>query len=95
MGKWAKWTGIAALIAIAVYLRVDALEDPNYWYDEAITSLRVAGHTEQEVAAFATAHPTFAMGELEQFVTVSRSTGFGDTLHSLTTEDPSILLRTT
>jgi len=88
MGKWVNGAGIAALVAFAVYLRVDALAGPNYWYDEAITSLRVAGHTERQVAAYATAHPIFALGDLEQFVSVRPATGYADTVHSLTTEDP-------
>jgi uncharacterized membrane protein len=83
-----KWLAIAALFAVAAYLRLDALADPTYWYDEAITSLRVAGHTEQQVAAYSAAHPSFKFGELEQFVTVGPSAGFGDTLHSVATEDP-------
>ncbi len=85
---WAKIAGFIALIAFAVFLRFDALEDPNYWYDEAITSLRVAGHTEAQVAAYATDHPRFAIGELGRFVTADSSAGFGDTVRSLASEDP-------
>lgn len=86
--RWAKTAGLIGLIGFAVFLRFDALGDPNYWYDEAITSLRVAGHTEAQVAAYAADHPRFAIGELSQFVTVDRSAGFGDTVRSLASDDP-------
>src|SRR5262249_38151054 len=65
----------------------DGLSEPLYWYDEAITSLRVAGHTEQEVAAFATAHPVMNLGDLQPFLNVDSSTSTGDTVRSLSSED--------
>jgi hypothetical protein len=67
---WVRRALISALIVFAVFVRADGLDAPNYWYDEAITSLRVAGHTERQVAAFAESHPTFPIGDLKQFVQV-------------------------
>ena len=87
MWIWARRAAITCLVAFAVYVRADALDDPNYWYDEAITSLRVAGHTEQQVAAFAASHPSFPIGELKQFVQVDSQAGVSDTVRSLATED--------
>ena len=57
------------------------------WYDEAVTSLRVAGHTEKEVAEFAPAHPKFMLGELLQFITADAARSSSATLRSLTSED--------
>jgi uncharacterized membrane protein len=87
MSTWFQRMGVAALILLALYLRFVGLDEPNYWYDEAITSLRVAGHTEQEVAAYAESRPFFPMGDLEQFVSVDGSRGISDTLRSVKTED--------
>ena len=87
MLKWAQYAAIFCLLASAVYLRVDGLTEPNYWYDEAISSLRVAGHSERQVAAFAEAHPTFPISELESFVRVDGSTTIRDTVESLKSED--------
>ena len=85
---WAQRGAFAVLIVFAVFVRADALGDPNYWYDEAITSLRVAGHTERQLAAFAATHPWFPIGELRQFVEVNEQTGLSDTIGSLAGEDP-------
>ena len=85
---WIRRALIFALIVFAVFVRADGLDDPNYWYDEAITSLRVAGHTERQVAAFAESHPKFPIGELKQFVQVDGQTRLGDTVGSLSSEAP-------
>jgi uncharacterized membrane protein len=85
---WVQRAAIAVLILFAAYVRLDGLGEPLSWYDEAITFLRVAGHTEKEVADFALAHPKFTLGELQQFLTADASRGSFATLRSLTTEDP-------
>jgi uncharacterized membrane protein len=50
--------------------------------------LRVAGHTEREVAAFASGHPAFPLGDLERFVRVDSSTRAIDAVRSVAGEDP-------
>lgn len=87
MRVWIQRAAIGALILFAAYVRLDGLDGPMSWYDEAITSLRVAGHTEKDVADFASPHPKIQLGELLPFVTVDAAGSTSATLHSLTTED--------
>jgi uncharacterized membrane protein len=88
MNRWVQRAAVAALVVFAVFVRADSLSEPNYWYDEAITSLRVAGHTEREVAEFAEAHPTFPFERLRRFVEVNSETSTADTIRSVAEEDP-------
>lgn len=87
MRVWIQRAAIGVLILFAAYVRLDGLGEPMSWYDEAITSLRVAGHTEKEVAEFASAHPKFTLGELQQFVTADAARSSSATLRSLAIED--------
>ena len=88
MQLWIQRVAITALLIFAVYVRVDGLDEPLCWYDEGITLLRVAGHTEREVAAFASGHPAFPLGDLERFVRVDSSTRAIDAVRSVAGEDP-------
>jgi uncharacterized membrane protein len=87
MRVWIQRAAIGVLILFAAYVRLDGLDEPLSWYDEAIASLRVAGHTEKEVAEFASAHPKSTLGELRQFVTADAAGSSFATLRSLTSED--------
>jgi len=87
MSIWLQRAAIAATLLFAIFVRGDALSESNYWYDEAITALRVAGHTEMEVWTYGESRTAFPIGELKQFVQVTGATTTKDTVQSLAVED--------
>ena len=79
---------IGFVLVVAVLLRFSALDRAVYWYDETITSVRIAGYTKEQVEDFfqPQGRPVFPA----DLVPLQRS---GDhpwlaTLHSLATETP-------
>ena len=88
MTSWIFRGGIALALLLGVYLRVDRLDAPHYWYDEAITSLRVSGFAEREVAEYASSRDVVRFGDVRRFLDRRADSTFADTLRSLREEDP-------
>lgn len=86
--RWYRGLLLAAVVAVAVYLRADRLGDPQFWYDEAICSLRSTGHTEHELVAWASERGAVPIGDWVRFMRPDPSRSVGDAVHSLAAEDP-------
>ncbi len=81
------WLGIV-LLAGAGLLRWHSLGEPQFWYDEAITALRVGGHTEQEVVDYASSRGMTPLGDYQRFLRGAPDRGVRDVVRSLMAEDP-------
>jgi len=76
------------VLVVAGYLRWNALGEPQFWYDESITALRVSGHTEREVLTFAESRGVLPLGIYRRFTQYDPARGVGDVVTSLRAEDP-------
>jgi uncharacterized membrane protein len=74
------------LVAAGIAARFVALDRHYYFHDEAVTSLRVSGHTYADLDRF-TAGRTLTVVELGAFQRPS-GRGVGATIHSLAVDDP-------
>lgn len=81
------WLGIVLLTGAGL-LRWHSLGEPQFWYDEAITALRVGGHTEQEVLDSASSGGVAPLGDYQRFLQGAPDRGVRDVVRSLTAEDP-------
>lgn len=83
---------LVAAIALGIALRCDGLARKAAWYDEVGTMLRLSGHTEGEVAAFAEERPRAPAELLLRFQRVPRGALANDTAAVVraVTEDESL-----
>ena len=74
---------IIAAILWGCLLRFYALGEKVYWEDETFTSLRLSGHSEEELIETAFQGDVVYPADLLQFQIISVNTGLGDTVSSL------------
>lgn len=82
-----RWLLIVLLI-LGVSLRFIAIDHKVYWHDEVYTSMRAAGFTRQEIDAELFQNRFISAPTLRKFQQIKPGSTYGDTLHSLITEDP-------
>lgn len=76
------------LLVLGIFFRFTHLEQKVYWYDEAITSLRASGYTEEEVVQHFSQKSVVSVTELKQYQHPDGTKSFSDTVESLAKEDP-------
>jgi uncharacterized membrane protein len=90
-GEWQqrglRWLMVILLI-LGVGFRFGAIDHKVYWHDEVYTSMRAAGFTRQEIDAELFQNHFLAAPTLQKFQQIKPGSTYGDTLHSLITEDP-------
>lgn len=86
VGRWIEMIALAAII-IGVALRVTHLSDRVLFYDEAVTQLRVSGHTERELMRSHYNGTTVSAAELRQYTIVSSESSWRGVISSLAHED--------
>lgn len=77
---------IATVIAVGIFLRFFHLGFQDYWHDEAITSLHIAGHTKHDAYLFLTKQPR-QFGELISYCEPLKN-GFATVWTCWTREQP-------
>jgi uncharacterized membrane protein len=76
------------LLGLGLCFRFVNLDQKIYWYDETFTSLRSSGYTEAEVVQHFSHAPVAQVPDLQRYQQPDPQRGLGETLHSLSTEDP-------
>jgi len=80
--------GCVLVVLLGLVLRFMSLGQGLYWYDETITSLRIAGYTEAEAVQTLSAAPVSTPANLQRYQVPAPGRGLSATLHSLRSEDP-------
>jgi uncharacterized membrane protein len=64
---WNNWQKLlVGLLVLGVFLRFFNIDRQVYWYDETMTSLRISGHTEEELMQEVYTGEPITVGELHQ-----------------------------
>lgn len=79
---------LGSVLVLGIFFRFTHLEDKVYWYDEAITSLRVSGYTEEEVAQHFSEKSVVSVTELQRYQHPDGTRTVIDVAASLAKEDP-------
>ncbi|MHC5938990.1 glycosyltransferase family 39 protein [Nostoc sp.] len=79
---------LVSVLVLGIFFRFTHLEDKVYWYDEAITSLRVSGYTEEEVAQHFSEKSVVSVTELQRYQHPDGTRTVIDVAASLAKEDP-------
>lgn len=78
---------LGLVLGLGICLRFDNLDQKVYWYDEAFTSLRAAGYTEEEVVKHFDQSSVITVADIQLFQQPTSARSLGDTLYSLALED--------
>ncbi len=81
---------IVIILTLGLFFRFTNLEQKIYWYDEAFTSLRISGYTEEEVAQQVFNGQVIGLEELQKFQTISPEKSIMDTISGLAIEEPQV-----
>ncbi|SKB11762.1 conserved membrane hypothetical protein [Planktothrix sp. PCC 11201] len=76
------------VLILGIFFRFTNLDQKVYWYDEAITSLRASGYTEQEVVQHFSQKSVVSVTELQHYQHPDGTKSLIDTVKSLVKEDP-------
>lgn len=76
------------VLILGIFFRFTHLDHKVYWYDEAITSLRASGYTEQEVVEHFSQKSVVSVTELQHYQHPDGTRSIIDTAKSLVKEDP-------
>lgn len=76
------------VLVLGIFFRFANLDHKVYWYDEAITSLRASGYTEQEVVEDFSQKSVVSVTELQRYQQPDRTRSVIDTAKSVAREDP-------
>lgn len=76
------------LLGIGIFFRFVHLDHQVYWMDEALTSLRASGYTEQEVVQHFLQTSVARVTELQRYQHPDGTKSVIDTIQSLAKEDP-------
>ena len=79
---------IVVILVLGIFFRFANLDRKLFWYDEAFTSLRASGYTEEEVVKHFAQTSVVSVTELEQFQHPNFKKSSIDTIQSLAKEDP-------
>lgn len=80
--QWLRYAAIGLLI-LGVFFRFYHLDRKAYWIDETHTSLRMSGHTKQEVIDELYTDQILSVDTLQQYQRLEPEKGWGDTLNAL------------
>ncbi|MBE9125740.1 glycosyltransferase family 39 protein [Coleofasciculus sp. LEGE 07092] len=84
--------GLKALIIIAIVLglffRFVNLDGKIYWFDEVLSSLRIAGYTRAELFQEVASSQPMTLQDLQHYQSPNSEKGLRDTIKSLVVEDP-------
>jgi uncharacterized membrane protein len=81
---------IATVLALGLFFRFANLDQKIYWYDEAFTSLRISGYTEEEVAQQVFNGNEINVSDLQKFQHPNSEKKLIDTVKGLALEEPQI-----
>ncbi|MEH2457610.1 hypothetical protein [Nostoc sp.] len=81
---------LAIVLVLGIFFRFTHLEDKVYWYDEAITSLRASGYTEEEVVQHFSKKSIVSVTELQRYQHPDGTRSVIDVVKSLAKEDPQL-----
>lgn len=79
---------LVIVLGLGIFFRFTHLEYKVYWYDEAITSLRASGYTEEEVAQHFFEKSVVSVTELQRYQRPDGTRSVIDVVKSLAKEDP-------
>lgn len=85
--EWLKGV-LIFLIVLGVVFRFVNLNHKVYWHDEAYTSMRAAGYTRDEIDQDLFQNKIIRTPDLQKYQQLKPGSTAGDTIHSLTVEDP-------
>ncbi len=85
------WQRIAlSLVVISIIFRLSNLNIKMYWYDEAYTSLRLAGYTTTEMIADLRAKPLLTPQDLLKYQRLNSDRHLSDTIKGLAVEEAQL-----
>ncbi|MEH2293318.1 glycosyltransferase family 39 protein [Nostoc sp.] len=79
---------LAIVLVLGIFFRFTHLEDKVYWYDEAITSLRASGYTQEDVVQHFSEKSVVSVTELQRYQHPDGTRSVIDVAKSLAKEDP-------
>lgn len=79
---------ISVLLVLGIFFRFANIDRKVYWIDEAFTSIRVSGYTEQEIVKNLTEAHIIGIKELQKYQRPNLEKSLIDTIKSLEVEDP-------
>ncbi len=79
---------ISVLLVLGIFFRFVNIDRKVYWIDEAFTSIRVSGYTEQEIVKNLSEAHVIGINELQKYQRLNLEKGLIDTVKSLKLEDP-------
>jgi uncharacterized membrane protein len=74
---------IIVLLELAIFFRFANIERKVYWYDEALTSLRVTGHTQKEFVQEVFTGDVVPISKVQQYQSLEPDKGLDDTFQAL------------
>lgn len=86
---WLRFLIIAVLV-LGVFFRFVNLDKKVYWIDEAYTSFRVSGYTEQDIAQQVSERKIFSSEELQKYQQPNSEKSVVDTVKGLVQEEPQL-----
>ncbi|WP_334772299.1 glycosyltransferase family 39 protein [Nostoc sp.] len=79
---------LVIVLLLGIFFRFTHLEYKVYWYDDAITSLRASGYTEEEVVQHFSGKSIVSVKELQRYQHPDGTRSVIDVVESLAKEDP-------
>lgn len=79
---------ISVLLVLGIFFRFANIDRKVYWIDEAFTSIRVSGYTEQEIVKNLSEAHIIGIKELQKYQRPNLEKSLIDTIKSLEVEDP-------
>ena len=79
---------ITVLLLLGIFFRFVNIDKKVYWIDEAFTSIRVSGYTEDEIVKNLSEAHVISINELQKYQHPNLEKGLIDTIKSLEVEDP-------
>jgi uncharacterized membrane protein len=79
---------LTVLLLLGIFFRFVNIDRKVYWIDEAFTSIRVSGYTEDEIVKNLSNAHIIRIDELQKYQRPNREKGLIDTIKSLQVEDP-------
>ena len=80
---------VVTVLLLGIFFRFYNIDHKFYWFDEAITSLRVSGYTESEVVKQVCNSQELSVEDLQKYQQLGTGKTLMDTIESLALEAPS------
>jgi uncharacterized membrane protein len=81
---------VVVLLLLGLLFRFINIDKKYYWYDEAFTSLQIAGYTPTEVLHEVSSGQLVAAKDLMEYQRPNATINFGDTVKSWAIEEPQL-----